>query len=246
MSIAASDLILYGPANTPEDDTSTEGGAIDATRRPEFTQFSGTAVLSVQSDGADTRNITVEGRLATGLYDTEVIALNGTTPALGLKSFERILRVTIASTSGTRTVTLKQGSGGTTIGTIPVNEVEVYAMFINSASDPSVTKTRYEKVFWKNTHGSLTLTSATISLTADPASKITIGVSTTLNDTGTVTDRTTAPAGVSFVDDNISQNVVGGSLAAGDKQGVWIKQILAAGNAALKTTFTTQVAGNSI
>lgn len=247
MSIASTDLILYGPASTPEDDTSTEGGAIDATRRPEFTQFSGSAVLSMISDGADTRNITIEGRLVTGVYDTEVVALTGAVEVLSTKTWERILRVTAASTSASRTITLKQGAAGTTIATIPVNEKEVYALFINSASDPSVIKIRYEKVFWKNTHGTLTLTTSTVTLTADPSAKIFIGLATSVNDTGTVTDRTTAPGGVSFVDDSVAQSVPGGgNLAAGDRIGVWVRQTLAAGNAALKTTFTTQLAGNSI
>ena len=57
MSIAASDLILYDSANTPTDDTSTSGGAIDATSRPVMTQFTSGAKLSLTSDGVRHRPV---------------------------------------------------------------------------------------------------------------------------------------------------------------------------------------------
>src|SRR5690242_7307412 len=154
MSIAASDLLLYSVASIPTDDASTTGGAIDATRRPTFTQMSGNAKLCAVSDGADTRNVTFIFRNAAGSIVTETIALNGTTEILTTATAERIESIIIASSSGTRTVTIKQGSGGSTLGTIPVNEVGFHMMFQKAASAAGATN-RYEKMFWKNAHASL-------------------------------------------------------------------------------------------
>lgn len=245
MSIASTDLLFYSCASVPTDDVSTTGGAIDATMRVAFTQFSASAVLSLQSDGADTRNVDIVGRLASGAIATETIALNGTTPVLSANTYERIHSVKAQTTSGTRTLTAKQGSGGSTIATIPVNEKGFHIQFQRSTSESGIA-TRYEKQFALNNHGSLSLLGAQVTLTTDSQAVIQIGASTTINDTGTVTNRKTAPAGVTFVDDNVAVNVVGTDLAAAAKQGVWIQQTLAANAAAAKATFTLQLAGSSI
>lgn len=244
MSITSAELIAYCSASRPTDDVSTTGGAIDALRRPVFTQFSSSAKLSLTSSASDTRNVTVTGRLAAGDYISETVALNGTTEVLSTNTYERILIVDAASTNS-NTVTLKQGSGGSTIGTIPANERGVTAMFINSASSSSGSSTRYEKFFWKNTDGSLTLTSATITLTADPSSKITISLAGSLNDSATVANRTTSPGG-SFSGVGVALNVANSqNLSSGAGQGVWVLQTLAQNDAALKSTFTTQLQGNT-
>jgi hypothetical protein len=245
MSIVAAELIAYGPASIATDDVSTTGGAIDATRRPVFTQFSSGAKLSLTSDGADARNVTIVGRDATGAVLTETVALNGTSEVLSTNTYERIQSVNAASSSGSRTVTLKQGTGGSTIATIPVNEVGVFMMFQNSFSTGSP-QVRYEKLFWKNTNGSLTLTSSTMTLTADPATIMQIGTHTSVDDTATIANRLAVPAGVSFVGLNTAQNIPGGgNLASGSKIGIWIQQTLASNAAAQKNTFTTQLQGNT-
>jgi hypothetical protein len=246
MSILTTDLIAYGCASRPTDDVSTTGGAIDATTRPVFTQFGANAKLSLTSDGTDTRNVTITGRDAGGAYITETVALTNAVEVLSANTYERILSVIAASSSGTRTVTCKQGSGGSVIATIPVNEVGFYAMFINAASDPSVIKTRYEKLFWKNTNGSLTLTSSQVTLTADPSAVTQMGIAGSLNDSATVANRLAAPGGITFVGTGVAQNVPNSqNLTSGAGIGVWIKQTLAAANAALRSTFTTQLSGNT-
>jgi hypothetical protein len=244
MSILATELIAYGSASLPTDDTSTSGGAIDGTRRPVFTQLTANAVIAAVSDGADTRTLTVTGRNAAGAVVSDSGALTGATEKVLTVTFERVQKIEMGTTDAARTVTVKQGSGGTTIATIPPNEIGFYALFLNSSSAAS-TQTRYEKIFWKNTNGTLTLNSAQVTLTADPASKINIGLATAINDTGSVANRTTAPASVTFVGLSTAQNVPGGVLAAGDKIGVWIKQSLASNDAAQKNTFTTQLNGTS-
>src|SRR5512143_1360059 len=134
MPIAATDLIAFGAASRPSDDTATVGGAIDTTDRPDFTQWTANAVAAVISDGADTRQITIQGRTAAGAIDTEVLTLNGTTEVVGAKTWERVLTITAASASGTRTVTVRQGAGGATRATISINETSRTAMFRQSAS----------------------------------------------------------------------------------------------------------------
>ena len=245
MPITASDLVLYASANMPTDDTSTSGGAVDTTIRPVFNQLTANAQIAVSSDGADTRQITIEGRKPDGVYVSETLTLNGTNEVLTTNFYERLLRATLSSTSSDRTVTLKQGSGGSTLATIPPNEKGITALFINSRSDPSAQEVRYEKVFWRNNHSSLTLTSAKITLTADPAGKIKIGVATSKNDSDSVANRKTAPSGITFVDDNVEVDVPGTTLESGSSIGVWVQQTLAAGDLPLKSTFTLRLAGAS-
>ena len=118
-------------------------------------------------------------------------------------------------------------------------------LFQNAASESGAVA-RYEKIFWKNTNGTLTLNSAQITLTVDGSGKINIGLATAVNDTGSVADRKSAPGSVSFVGVSTAQNVPGDALAAGTAIGVWIKQSLGANDAAQKASFTTQLSGTSV
>jgi len=245
MSIASSDLLCMDSANVPSDDASTSGGAISTTSRPDLTQFSANAVAAVVSDGADTRTVTVTGRLATGAVDTEVLTLNGTTEVVGAKTWERIQKIVASATSGTRTVTFRQGSGGTTRATILPNETTRHISFQNASSDPSTGKTRYEKIFWKNAHGTLSLLSAAVTLTTDAASNIQIGLDTAVDASVSVANRLTAPGSVTYSDDGVALTVPGANLAAGSAIGVWIQQTLASGAAATKSTYTTKLSGSS-
>jgi len=246
MSIVSSELIFFDSANVPTDDTGTSGGAIDATSRPELTQWASSNIAQVVSDGADTRTVTVTGRLATGVVDTEVLTLNGTTPVSGAKTWERVQKLVASATSGTRTISVKEAAGGTVRATIAPNETTRHISFQNSASDPSTTKTRVEKVFGKNTNATLTLTSAIVTLTADPSTNIMIALATTVGDSGSVTNRLTS-TGLTFSDDNIDLTVSGGgNLAAGSAIGVWVQQSLAAGAAATKSTYTLRLQGTTI
>lgn len=244
MSIVGSDLKFYAAASRPEDDASTTGGAITTAVRF-LTQFSGNAVAAVISDGADTRTITITGRLTTGAIDTEVLTLNGAVEVVGAKTWERILKAVASGTSGSRTALVKQGSGGTTRGTIGINETEVTILFKLASSSTSAGKTLYEKLFAKNTHGSLTLTTAALKLTADPSAVIKIGGAPSVDDSATVANRTTAPSSVTFVDDNVSQALPGSALAAGSAIGVWASLTLAQNNAPIKDTFTTELSGQT-
>jgi len=245
VSITSAELINYLSANMPEDDVSTSGGAIDTAGKPDLVQWSANAVAEVVSDGADTRTLTVTGRLATGVIDSEVLTLNGTTPVTGAKTWERVLKAELSAGSASRTVLLKQGASGTTRATFVPNDVIKRVLFYDSFSDTSEL-IRYEKLFWKNTNGTLTLTNSTVTLTDDPDSRIRMGLDPSVDDTVSSADRLTAPAGVSFVDDDVAQSVPGGgNLAAGSAIGVWIEQDLPISDSPHKSTFTTELAGTS-
>jgi hypothetical protein len=245
MPIAASDLKPYLSANRPTDDVGTSGGAISATSRPLDSQFAASGRPEIVSaNAADTMNVTIVGRNAAGDEITETKALNGTTPVLFDATYERILRATIASAAA-GTVLLKQGAGGATRHTFAAGELVAAIFFQGSASDPDVQTLRYEKKFWKNNHGSLSLTSAELTLTDDPDDRFHAGTAPSVNDTASVTDRTTAPASVTFVDDDVAQSVPGGSLAAGAAIGRWFRQTLAAAAAPAKSTLTDQISGQT-
>src|SRR5262245_45901398 len=219
MAIAATDLVKYGSSARPSDDVSTTGGAIDTTDRPDIIQLTANALIGVISDGADTRTVTVQGRNAAGAVIQEVITLNGAVEVMGALTFERILTITLQSSSATRTATVRQGTAGPTRATIGINEITRTSLVRQRASQAGIA-IRYEKTFWRNNHATLTLNSAQVRLTLDPDSRIRLGLATTINDTVSVANRKTAPPGVSFVDDNVLQSVPGGVLTAGDRFGV--------------------------
>lgn len=241
---AASDLKLYGAASFPEDDVSTAGGAITTTTKLEFTQFSAAAVAELVSNGADTRTVTVVGRLASGALDTEAIVLNGATPVAGAKTWERILKVTTTSDAA-RTVDLRQGVSGTVRLQILPLITKVIALFKDSTSETGVA-TRYEKGHFKNQHATTALLAASVKLTGDPAARCKIGVATAKGDTVTVANRKTAPGGVTFVDDNVAAAVPTDQLGAGENIGVWVEQTLPASDPATKSTVTLELSGSSI
>jgi len=245
MSIVAAELIAYGSASRPSDDVSAAGGAIDLTDRPTFTQLTANAVIAAVSDGADTRTLTVQGRNAAGDVVTDVITLTGAVEAVGGVTFERILTLTLSAGSASRTVTVKQGAGGATRATLAINQVSATAFFRQSSSAASQ-KIRYEKFFWKNTNATLSLTTAQVMLTADPDARIRIGAAPSKGDSASVATRLTAPSSVTFVDDSVAISVPTGSLAAGEALGVWVEQDLPATDPAHKSTFTTQLSGNSV
>ena len=64
MSVSASDIVVYGSANMPEDDSSTSGGAIDTATKVIFTDISATDSVECVSDNAGdtTQTITINIR----------------------------------------------------------------------------------------------------------------------------------------------------------------------------------------
>jgi len=249
MPIAASDLKAYGAANHAEDDSSTQGGAIDLTTKVELTPMAANDTLDVlSSSGSDTtQTVTITGRSPAGAIVSEVYNINGTTPDTGATTFERVLKVVMSATA-VGTITVRRSSSGPTVCTLEPGVTKVRRLGYNSSSNPSATRSIYEKVFLKNTHGTLTLTSAKVKMTTEPsaASDTLFAVEDAVNDTGTSTNRLTAPSGVgTFQQLNVEEPVPGNALAAGSQIGAWIRVDLAAGNAAFKDDITLQLLGNT-
>lgn len=133
---------------------------------------------------------------------------------------------------------------------LPAEVMEVRRPFFDAAADAPGGQAReyYDKVFFRNTHATLALTSAVVRELSDPSGLITFGLAATLNDTGTNgagNNRRVAPTGVTF--DNLDKAVPNaGSLSPGAAIGVWLKLSLAAGAAAQKTTYQLRLEGNTI
>jgi hypothetical protein len=244
MPIVAADLVKFGSLSRPSDDISTTGGAIDTTDRPDITQLTANSVIAVVSTAADARVVTIQGRNAAGAIISEGITLNATTEVVGASVFERILTISVP-TGNANTVTVRQGAGGAVKAIISPNETSRTSLFRQSASEAGIA-IRYEKTFWRNSHATLTLNSAQVRLTLDPDARIRIGLATAINDTVTVANRKTAPAGVTFVDDNVLQAVPGSVLTAGDRIGVWWELNLPASDAAHRTSATDELSGTSV
>lgn len=243
-SIVTADLVAYASANMPSDDVSTSGGAIDTLRRCDFTQMAANDTVRFKSSSASdtTQTGTITGRKADGTIATETLTINGTTNVTFANTYERILKFELSATC-LGTVTVERTTGPTTIRTVPIGERGFMAIFRQLSSDPSTTKTFYCKFFWKNTNGSLALTSASVAENADPSGDVTHALDAALDATTSVAARTTTPG---FTFDNTAKNVPNGqNLSSGSGIGVWLLLTLAAGAAALKTTYTSELDGQT-
>lgn len=245
MPITANDLGLFSSANEPTDDASLAGGAISAVSRPQLDLFTAAAKVGLISDGPDVRTATITGRLATGASANEVLALNGAVEVLSVNTYLYVTSIVMSAGDAARTVTIRQGAAGTTRGTITPNETTRHIDFRASQS-AAAPRSFYAKHHYKNSHATLALLSATIALTADPAARAKIGVVAAKGDATSVANRVTVPAGITFVDDNISQAVPGSNLNPGENIGFWVELALLADNVPLKTSYTTQLAGGTI
>jgi hypothetical protein len=244
-SIVAADLVAYHAATQSDTDGSTVGGAIDLLRRPDFTQATAADTVEVISSSAsDTQNCTIECRKADGTIVSETLALTGTTAKIfaGNGAIDRILKVELASVA-IGTITVRKSVAGVTYRAIPVGERGFSMVFRKGSSSTSGTVTYYAKVFWKNTNATNALLSAQVSESADPTGLIDHGLAASVNDSGTTTNRQTAPGGVTFA--STAANVPGTDLAATAAIGVWLRLSLATNNAAIRSTYTSQLAGST-
>lgn len=241
MSVAASDIVIYNAANMPDTDSGTAGGAIDPLRRPDFTQLAANDTIeAVSSNAGDTtQTLTVEGRDAQGRVVSETKTLNGTTPISFsvLATVERVFKGELSATC-TGNVTVRRATGPTTIRVIPAGERGFAMPFRKDPTDPSSQKDYYAKVFLKNTHGSLAALSATVIQNADPDARITHALAASVNDSGSVANRTTDP-GLTF--DDTSKAIPGTDLASGAAIGVWLRARYPAADTAHRTTYTLEL-----
>lgn len=251
MPILTTDLVAYAAANMPEDESSTVGGAIDVDTRVVFTDISANDTIEcLSSNAADSMNITVTARKASGVSVSETKALTGTTPITlsSLGTVERILKASIAS-DALGTITVRRTTGAVQIAQIPSGERGFTRLFINSYSDLSSSKNYYNKFFWKNNNATLTLVNAVVKQSADPTTLITHLLANAVDEGATSTNRLTAPSSAATLDpdtfDDTDKTVPGGVLAAGSAIGVWLRLALGASQAPIKSSYTSQIFGLS-
>jgi prepilin-type N-terminal cleavage/methylation domain-containing protein len=86
--------------------------------------FQVNSTISVVSDGADARTVTIAGRTGAprGNLVTEILALNGITPVTGTVTFNWVYEVSSSLPDPIRTITAGNAAGTLTIATIPPNE----------------------------------------------------------------------------------------------------------------------------
>lgn len=253
MPVVSTDLVAYRAANRPKTDAATVGGAIDVLRYHDFTQLAANDTLYVKStDGRDTMNVTVEVRDTAGVIQTTTVGVNGTTGAdlSALGTVERVLDVELASPA-VGTVTIGRGSlgePGVAVRTIPPTKRGFGLLFYDSVSTTSQRKVT-EKTFWKNEHGSLALTNAKARIITggDPSGTMKTALEDAKGDNSTLANRLAdnTTLGLTFVDDNVQQDVPGGFLGAGENIAAWVEMTLSANNAPIRSTVTLELAGAS-
>lgn len=245
MPIAATDLKSRACANYVENDTATAGGAVDGSEEVSVGVLAADDDLEALSSNAGdtTQLVTVRTRVSSGLIADKTATLNGTT-AVDLTPLtplvNRVLRVTVDALTGTLTV--RRRPGGATVVTVEGGESLIASRRLFSNANDSGGGLKYDKSFWRNAHATLAAVSPVYRLTADPSAKIRQGIHTSKNDTVTIANRTTAPGGVTFVDDNVDQT--GSDLVPTDAQGVWWE--LTATGGPLESSFTSQITVASI
>lgn len=87
------------------------------------------AQIALVSSGADTRVVTLKGLDANGNPITENVTLNGTTEVLSASTFSKLYLAYVNSLNTSNTITIKQGSGGATLGTIGPNKKVSFLWF---------------------------------------------------------------------------------------------------------------------
>lgn len=246
MAVAASDIFLYGAANHPTDNTSTVGGAISTTTRIVWDSSTLANTLTdeveVLSDNAGdtTQTVTVYGRTAAGTLTSETLNLNGTSVVTGGITWDRLYAV-VVSASHSGTITVRKESDNTTIVQLATGLLQVRRLFYGAASDVSGGSTRvfYEKVFWKNTHATLSALAVSISEQTDSEAQFTFALETSVNGSGTSTNRLTIPAsGVGSFDSTAKTLPGDGNLDAGEAIGMWVALTLPAADSPTKATWS--------
>jgi hypothetical protein len=162
-------------------------------------------------------------------------------------TFQTILKI-VVSAAHDGTITVRKATGDTTIVAIETGVLTILRPFYNVSSDVSGGSTRnfYEKIFFQNNHGTLSLLSAVVSETTDTQGVITFDLEDAVNDNNSVASRLdTAPTGMLGSFDSSAKNVPGTDLAAGSRIGVWLKLTLTASAAAILDTYTIRIAGSS-
>lgn len=134
----------------------------------------------------------------------------------------------------------------------PAEILTVRRPFYNAAADVASgsARTYYEKMFVKNNHATLALTTAVIKEYSDPTANITFALEQSLDGAGyngSNYTRQQAPAAGVTAFDSTDKNVYNSqNHSAGSAQGVWLKLSLAAGASANNSYYILRETGQSI
>jgi len=208
---------------------------------------------TAQAGAADTITLDAGASGVDDAYTGMVIRLTGGTGAGQIREITKYVGATkVATVSrawGTNpdaTSTFRV-SEGMVFDKSPNEVTQVRRVFYNASAPTSGTRKYYEKVFYRNNHGTLTLTSAQVIEQADPTGKVAFGLPATKNDTGGTgagNNRQVAPSGITF--DSAAKNVPGTTLEAASAIGVWLELSLAAGDTPLDSSVTMRLTGNTV
>jgi len=251
MSLTPSQLVYYGCADVDETDGTTVGGAIDTTTLivfsdPTTVNSLGTTLKYVSTNTGDTTQmVTVTGRDSTGSIDTETKTLNGTTVVTGSVTFQRILKVVMSATA-VGTVSIERSTDADVLAALPPGVKTVRRLFYDVSADTGTGSARnfYSKVFLSNTSGTNAALGLTFQILTQPGggAAMQLAVASAVNDTGTATNRQTAPSGVTgagFGDG--PTGIPGTDLAPGATIAIWFNLTLTAGLAADATTYVPEL-----
>lgn len=216
---------------------------------------SGEVSATAQAGGDNTITLAAGDAQADQYYRGMIIRLTGGT---GVGQIREIIDYQSSTKIATVNANWSANPNGTSVYKIskgffmdktPNEITQVRRVFYNAGANPpgGAEKKYYEKLFFWNNHGSLDLTTAIVTEEADPSGLVTFGLEAALDGTNTngANNRQVAPAGITF--DSANKNVSNGqSLTHGKAQPVWLCLTLVAGAAALKTSYTLKLVGNTV
>jgi len=127
------DVILF-ISKQPINSALSIGLGIDNSNDNDATQgnmiaMSANAQIALVSSGSDTRTVTLQGLDIDGNPISETKTLNGTTEVLSTNIFSKLYLAYASATDANNTITIKQGSGGSALGTIGSNKISSFLWF---------------------------------------------------------------------------------------------------------------------
>lgn len=272
MSVVASDLKIYKPANVPADDTSTGGGAITAT------EIVGTVgelfpTMAANAEGGASKIwyykcFFKNTNGATNLTNSYIYMKNG----LNIPGSTRYVRITSTSANDSYSVSNMKakvvgndGSGVavseyiTLTGVTPAIGAQLFASVYkvelrDATSDALVAANGEITIESYNSAVDLQTIGIIPATYKNATGEIDIVLSATLDDTGTIANRLTAPAGLVFPASTARPITVAtalavansGTLTFGSAQGVWMKKTVIDGEMpSAETTLILNLIGDT-
>lgn len=208
---------------------------------------------TAQAGGANTITLDTGANATDDYYKGMVIRLTGGTGANQIREIIGYVGATKVATVGANWGTNPDAtsvfriSQGCVFDKSPTEITQIRRPFYNAVAPTSGTRKYYDKLFFKNTHATLSLTTAQVVEQADPTAKIAFGLAASKGDTGgngAGNNRQVAPSGITF--DSATKAVPTNTLAAGETIGVWLELSLAAGDSPQDSTYTLRLTGNTV